>query len=39
VFTFPDVHFGDVPMDIGGGKEFVSIDLDWGCEEFQVTLT
>jgi hypothetical protein len=34
VFTFPDVKFGDIPLDVPGGKEFVSIDLDWSCEEF-----
>ena len=38
VITFPDVKFGDVPMSIADGKSFVSLDLDWAAEEFQVSL-
>ncbi len=34
--TFPDVSFGDMPMDIPSSKDYVTIDLDWQCGEFSI---
>jgi hypothetical protein len=35
--SFPDVFFGDIPLDMPGGKEYVAMDLDWVCGEFDIT--
>jgi hypothetical protein len=38
VITYPDVNYGDVPLEMPNGKEYVSMDLDFVCGEFDVTL-
>jgi hypothetical protein len=37
VMTFPDVNFGDIPLDIPSAKDYVTMDLDWICSEFDFT--
>jgi hypothetical protein len=32
--TFPDVNFGDFPLDIPSAKDYATIELDWACGEF-----
>jgi hypothetical protein len=34
--TFPDLNFGDFPLDIGSAKDYVTIELDWQCGEFSI---
>lgn len=34
--SFPDVSFGDFPLDIPSSKDYVTIELDWGCGEFSI---
>jgi hypothetical protein len=36
VLSFPDVNFGDMPLEFGSAKDYVSLDLDWICSEFDI---
>jgi hypothetical protein len=38
VLSFPDVNLGDIPLEMGNAKDYVSIDLDWICGEFDIQL-
>lgn len=38
VISFPDVNFGDIPLDVGSAKDYVSMDLDFICGEFDIQL-
>jgi hypothetical protein len=38
VISFPDVNFGDIPLDVGDAKDYVAMDFDWVCGEFDVQL-
>ncbi len=36
VLSFPDVNFGDIPLEIGNAKDYVSMDLDFIGSEFDI---
>jgi hypothetical protein len=38
VISYPDINFGDVPLEMPNGKDYVSMDLDFVCSEFDVQL-
>jgi len=37
VLSFPDVNFGDMPLDTPSAKDYVTLDLDWVGSEFDVS--
>jgi hypothetical protein len=36
VLSFPDVNYGDVPLEMTNAKDYVSLDLDFVCSEFDI---
>ena len=36
VLSFPDVNFGDIPLDIGDAKDYVAMDFDFIGSEFDI---
>jgi hypothetical protein len=36
VLSFPDVNYGDMPLDMASGKDYVSLDLDFVGSEFDI---
>ena len=36
VISFPDVNFGNMPLNSPSGKDYVTLDLDWACGEFDI---
>lgn len=38
VISYPDVNFGDIPLEMPNGKDYVAMDLDFICSEFDVQL-
>jgi len=37
--TFPDVEFGDIPVNVGSRTEYVTVKLDAACSEARTVLT
>lgn len=37
--TFPDVEFGDIPVNVGSRTEYVTVKLDGACSEARAVLT
>ena len=36
VLTYPDINFGDIPLDVASGKDYVALDLDFVVGEFDI---
>ena len=36
VMTFPDLNFGDIPLEAGNAKDYVAMDFDWISSDFDI---
>jgi len=36
VITFPVQNFGDIPLDMANAKDYVALDFDWICSDFDI---